>query len=338
MRKKIFLLFISIILANCSNDSDDNTNQVSCQMEFQNLGITESSSTISVDLFPWLTEEVAWGVKYSNDVLELSYGYNCGDECSMDYYFMFDINDTCISFDYAYNVSTDFGTYMYHNVYLNNSTFKLDVQEWIPNEKFVGRLLENNDDGATEYNFYTQFNNDDYFDTSSIDYLSFEGCMDTILPYNIDINSDGQADFSFDSSEELVQNMNQLAYTETTIYFKSLNETSNKIMINSSFEDFHFSSNILPVNSESFTEETTSGDFGYYADFVSDTPYPFQQYNYLGFDYLNGYEDDYIMIKMQMDGAWHYGYVRFNMSINGCSLNIIETYLNPVPNEHFIID
>ncbi|NIK92148.1 hypothetical protein GZ212_08285 [Mangrovimonas sp. CR14] len=342
MIKNIFLLILPIFILSCSKDDSIVLEDQICEMQFVDLGITEESDHIEVQIFPGLVESLSWEVNFTDDTLLLFYDYPAGDEGYINTTFKFKKKSDCILFDYGYTAQIDAVDFDWGGIFESTATYEIIVQEWIPDEKFVGRLIATENGTTSSYDFYVTLTDLDYISIEDLNYISFDDCMGNVLPLEIDLNNDGTPDFSFDSEDILVNySTNQLSHLDSYLYFKALNP-NNKVLGN--FDDFMFvvQSESTIQSSEAMVYEENEGVFGFYRDYTSNSQFPYMLYN-------NWYENNipipiisqynYIFIRMEINGQPHYGYVRFSLDpFITCSLTIEETYLNPTPNEHITIE
>lgn len=346
MKKLLPLLGIFLLYLNCQNDDDSNelanVPEETCEMQFDDLGLTEAHAIVIPEQHEYpsdINDNTSWMVKYSENIVELSYerGYSPENHGNVVYVFK-KIND-CIKYDYRYEVVMG-GIHPINGVYEYFIEHDLIIQEYIPDEKLVGRLIGEYDSEIHNIDFWIDFTTDDFFVEEVPNYISFQNCLGNQLPMNIDINNDGVDDFRFTRDEQMYENT---AFPEivpelrNAVYFETI---SNNNAILAGFEN-----NSLPVFTEQLDENGSETNLVvWHADFIHENNYPYKQFNFWArysnwepylYSTLTNF---HYAIKMIVNGEPHYGYVKFSLSGIDCEIIIHETYLNPTPNEHIIIE
>jgi hypothetical protein len=276
-----------------------------------------------------------WKGKYSENSVEVNFSVK-GWEGETDLVgFVFRKKNNCIELDYAYysffGGCCDGSSYSLLSVnYINIDSFT--IQEYIEDDKLVGQItfLNPNTQTLVTIKFSYIFTPDDYFD-SNISDVTFNDCFDTNFSINIDLNSDNINDFSITHNEtDLLPDG-----TTHTIQINSLNENTistkyiflpHKIIFEPPFSSF------ISLGSN----DITNHNLGRFSEYTS----PLQNFNYWhsteGATYNN--IDDYIIVKVEKDGLFYYGWIKIKIDYEDCIFEIVETYINPTPNEHISVN
>ncbi|PNQ72651.1 hypothetical protein C1T31_10920 [Hanstruepera neustonica] len=353
MKKILFLFGILFLFLNCQNDDDNQENSLipeeACDMQFDDLGLTEANALITVDNY-YENLEVTWTAKYSEKTLELSYERICGEECiGKDVYVFKKIND-CIKYEYYYNTYTILMTPTVTSIKEVFSEHDFIIQEYIPNEKLVGRLIGEYGGITENIDFWIDFTTDDFFIEEVPNYISFQNCLNNQLPLVIDVNNDGTNDFKFTYYDELLDGSSSSDnrwISKLSSYVNIEGTNSNNVILCNEFDGIYRGAGIspseLPFSSDEFTTSSDSYLSIYYVDFVHEDNYPYKQYNFWTSRdgdafYTSNLSNFHYIIKMILNGEPHYGYINFSILGNDCEIIIHETYLNPTPNEHIVIE
>ncbi|WP_223033292.1 hypothetical protein [Hanstruepera marina] len=351
--KKI-LPFIGIVLLclNCQNDDDNQDNssipeEETCEMQFDDLGLTESNAFITFT-YSGISENVAWTARYSENTVELSYNDYCGDECNSKNIFIFKKLNDCIKYDYSYSVNNEHSTGGYSWIEEYFSEHDFIIQEYLPDERLVGRLVTDNFGINENIDFWIDLTTDDFFIEEVPNYISFQNCMSDLLPFHIDVNNDGTHDFKFTYSQEVVDEFifeNIIPYKRSRINIKANNgdHTILGIYFGGVLSRAGLSNYDLPASTEDFPDEGNEYLSMTHYDFLYENNYPYKQFNFWtsqdGYAFeTSNLSDIHYAIKMIVNGEPHYGYINFSILGNDCEIIIHETYLNPTPNEHIVIE
>jgi hypothetical protein len=275
-----------------------------------------------------------WKGKYSENSVEVNFSVK-GWEGETDLVgFVFSKKNNCIELDYAYYAffggCCDGSSRSLLSVkYINIDSFT--IQEYIEDEKLVGQItfLNPNTQNLVTIKFSYIFTPDDYFDSNTTD-ITFNDCIGTNFPINIDLNSDNVYDFSItlDDTDLLPDG------TTHTIQINSLNENT----ILSTLTRYRiileppFSSSDSPGSS--YINNYNLGIFREY------TP-PLQSFNFWFPNSFWRYKnniDGYIVIKFEEGGLFYYGWIKIKIDYEDCIFEIVETYINPTPNEHISVN
>ncbi|WP_250432602.1 hypothetical protein [Hanstruepera flava] len=354
---KRILPFIGIVLLclNCQNDDDNPENSAipeeeSCEMQFDDLGLTVANEIFFAEQAGWTIDDTPWKGRYSDNIIELSFEGNCGPECGAKAIFVFNKIGNCIDYNYYYTVYNQGG-----NIFDTRSIsesfllYELTIQEYIEDRLFVGRISNTHQNEIYNIDFWIELNEDDYFTEEVPEYTSFQDCLGSQTPFNIDVSNDNNPDYSIIYNEEIIQyHSYEVPYLKSEINFTSTNPNNTILGYFDNFNGAFYGGLQTTVNgtilSEDFTSESDSVYIGEYHDFIGESEYPYKQYNIWTGREWNIYDnpgilsDWYIVVKMILNGEPHYGYINFSILGNDCEIVIHETYLNPTPNEHITIE
>ena len=213
-------------------------------------------------------------------------------------------------------------------------------QDWEEDSLFSGELTFNYGPdsliGTVTRKFWVEFGPDDEYIAPTIS-DSFEESLGTQLPIRIDLNNDATDDFVFDYSiEEFDSSIHRKRFN---LRCDPLNAQNNVL----AKEDLFYSDHILVGTNSSSFEAVLSNDsnrnFAYRQEFEA----PFQNYNQWVLTYRNqpadwvsGYSP-YIMLRMNIGGQFYFGWIQIKMNFVDSTLEVLNTYFHPVPNEHITI-
>jgi hypothetical protein len=322
---KKYFLFSLLLLFSCSKNGiwDDP------QCIYNELGVTSLNS----EVYPSsVRNPVDWQGKYSEQSVEVNYNYPTGFEGQNDTFgFVFKKEGSCINFDYSYSNYDDPYTGFSFVKPIEIDSFEL--QEYIEDIKIVGQI--------TFYNPYTRetetkkfwyiYSTEDYFDTNTT-YVTFNNCTNSSIPISIDLNNDNIDDFSITSDEDnspdhLIKYSIEVFSLNNNIILSNTSLSPYKIIFEPPFsssnkrEDNSYIENTLAVFAEyqppldNFNHWITTNWYGYYIDFINSI-------------------DDYIIVKVEKDGLFYYGWIKIRVNYEDCIFEVVETYLNAIPNEH----
>ncbi|WP_223033291.1 hypothetical protein [Hanstruepera marina] len=346
MKKLLFIFCLSLLLFNCQNDDDNQENSIvpeeTCEMQFDDLGLTEAHAIVIPEQHEnpsAINDNTPWKARYSENIVELSYERGYSPESHGNVIFVFKKINNCIKFDYRYEVVMGGITPSINRVYEYFTEHDFIIQEYIPDEKLVGRLIGEYDGEIHNIDFWIDFTTDDFFIEEVPDYISFQNCLGSQLPMNIDINNDGVDDFKFTRDEQFLEDPafpEIIPILRNIIVFEA--DNNNTILAGTYNLD-------LPVFTENLDQSGRDEDYViWYTDFIHESIYPYKQFNF----WTRGYTNEpynlstltniHYAIKMMVNGEPHYGYINFSILGNDCEIIIHETYLNPTPNEHIIIE
>lgn len=349
MFKKKYLLLFPFVLLIVTSCLQENFNTPDCT--YQNLGITNQDTSFNGN-----SNSYKWNVRYNQNQVELyivlGYGHH-GEHDTIGYVFQ-KVNDlrsnsACLEFSYGYVHSTGYvGTIDLGKTRSIRSApvHDVQIQEWIENERFVGQLVvpANSTGGLSTLKFWVDYDSDDYYEyennTASASY-----CIDPVVPMNIDINHDGIDDFSFQnvtlelntglpkkfSSFSIIPLNNNIILERspssfTNLVFEPPFSSANAYEI----QNTNFITNALAILEE-FEPPYDRFDFWHYGNFTIHYYHPDHPYGF------NNDIDDYILVKLEKDGQYYYGWIKLLVKNYECHFEILETYISPIPNQHVSI-
>jgi hypothetical protein len=332
------LTIISLIFLSCSDT--EKTDLENCQVT--DLRITEFNGKKFI--FNNGQLESDWEIRYSDELVEIiaSHPYPNGHGELIYYGYVFKKINDCLEFYYAYSIAENlwFGK---ESVRLINVVNVL-IQDWEKDNLFSGEITEITETGNTiTRNFWIEFDTTSEYDFSYSP-LTSENCINLVTGYKVDVNNDGIDDIAFEKFE--------IPSNNTT-----LNEKSNSIKIvplnNNTLlrEDLIFFE--APFNSVDMREyviQPIGPSVFQYHDHIGllvEYEPPFDRFNMWyyggGFFYyganspLTNAVDDYLVIKIEKNGAYYYGWIKMKIDFDNCQFEVLETYSNPTPNEHISV-
>ena len=332
MFKKLFLLFLTIALfVSCLKDDNE-----TLQCYYSDLGITEANGS------SFLTNNgrrINWKVRHSEKFIEIYYFY--GPSNGHGEYWekghLFERNNNCSKYLLSYNKG--FGWYENLLEVRGNLNTNVVLQDWGNNGVFSGKFFNDN----SSSNFWVKLDTNSYYNFNN-NIQTTKNCIDLVTPQNIDMDGDGITDYQLLKKEQIIGTQ-QVSSLNNSVNIEALNNNSilkgNTIGIlneipfssNNQISNIHESNNILGLLID-FEPPFDRYNF-WYSDHHYGINYYYPYFPHKGF--ANN-KDDYILVKLERDGLYYYGWIKIKVNYANCQFEVLETYLNPNPNEHVSVN
>jgi hypothetical protein len=338
------LILLALIFTSCDSketaedeivDTIEDETTVDCSNS--EITITESDAIA----IPDATDPIYWKGIYNETSVRVGYTKQVSTDGETEsVYFVFKKVDACLTIDYAYKYYDGDLVDISAVTQINVSSFY--TQDWESDTKFSGVVtyIDPHDKSTYTRKFWVTFTTDDFVEETN-DFQYFSDCFITKLPLGIDVNKDNIIDFNLEY-EEIINNGNTPSYSEYQIKLTSSNTVLNSILSpNKSSIPFPiiFEAPFTTSDAKKYTTNLKNT-----LDIFYEFDAPYEEYNYFlnnNQTYkqtLNNNKDDYFVVSMILNGQEHYGTIQFKLNTSLCSVEVIETYLNPVAYEHFDVN
>lgn len=286
------------------------------------------------------TNPVRWTGTYSENSIKINYTKSVGtDGESETYTFIFDKTDDCPEIERAYKFYD--GSDDDISAVTEMQVLEFYVKQWKVDQLFSG-LIYYKDPHTKEFvsiKFWVDFTEEN-FEAENTNYYFFSDCFGNKLPINIDINEDGVTDYKM-ISEETRDIGNTPQFNIYTIKLESTNQSENQILSPKNNQAPYSVIFEAPFTSENKKQYLNGAKSALDVFYEFDAPY--QNFNYFldnnltNKKVLENNKVDYYIISMNLNDKIFYGWIKFEYSTENCNIEILETYLNPVSEEHISV-
>ena len=337
-RKLSTLLLFNLILFSCSNQQkmdeiEEIPEIVKCDIE--NLQITENDSiAISNTSNPSI-----WKGLYNATSVRINFTKKVGDDGETEKFTtVFLKNNNCLKVERAYKFYD--GKEVDISAVTQVTILDFSLQNYTIDELFSGIItyIDPHDKETYTRKFWIELQ-PEISEPSNI--LIFKNCFGNKIPIEIDINNDKITDFQL-IAEEIKDIGNNPKFSYFTIKLISTNTAITKILSPKRSNSPYFVIFEPPFSSEN-TEQYFGGVKNELDVFYQFEP-PYENYNYflsnkLTYrEILTNNKKDYFVISLFLGGKQHFGWIQFELDSANCAVKIVETYLNPVPDEHIFVN
>lgn len=339
--RKILIICSFVIICSCGSKSDDIDDVI--RLEDGTVVCTNTDTSITEGdnvVVEHPTNPILWKGSYTETTIKINFTIDVGtDGESEKFAFIFNKTDDCPKIARAYKFYD--GNNDDISAVTEMQVLEFYIKDWKVDQLFSG-LLYYKDPHTKEFvsrKFWIEFTEEN-FEIENTDYSFFSDCFGNQLPINIDLNTDGITDFIM-TAEKTRDIGNTPKFNIYTIKLVSSNDNINQIL--------------SPKNQQSpysviFEAPFTSEDKKQYFNGVKnalDVFYefdaPYQNYNFFlnnnltNKEVLENNKEDYYIISMNLNNTTFYGWIKFKYSTANCNVEILETYLNPIAEEHISV-
>lgn len=311
----------------------DNTNNCNTS----NISVSENDKVV----IPDATNPVLWKGHYNNSNVKISFTISAGvDNETETLNFVFDKIDKCLKINRAYKFYD--GKLVDVSAITEMNVVGFTMQNWEIDKKFSGIISYVDPHNKKTYNrkFWVEFSTDDYYEEPT-QFELFSDCFADKLPIPIDMNNDGNIDFNL-SYEELRDSGNKPAYSQYTIKLISTDSDKNFILSPKRNSSPYFVIFEPPFSSNNTRQYFNGVKNALDVFYEFDAPY--KKYNYLlnnNLTYKKILENnlyDYYVVSVHLNGNAYFGWIKFKFNATSCSMEILDTFLNPNANEHINVN
>lgn len=336
-----FFTFL-VFLWSC-NESLNETIEGSIICDTTEVIVSESDNYV----YKTNSEPVQWQGTYTNNIVQISFTESVGTDGETEKMsFVFTKVDDCLQIDYAYKYY--YGSYGDISAITQMDLLDVSINEWVKDKNFSGQIVyrDHHDKQIYTHNFWIDFTEDNY-QTEKTNYSYFADCFLDDLPIDLDLNNDGNTDYTL-TYEETRDTGNTPQYNAYTIKLISTDETINEILSpkNSSipypviFEPPFSSENTKKYDANKFNSADVRNALDVFYEFDA----PYEDYNYFLQNNLtnkkefNNKKDDYYLVRMTFNDNSYYGWIKVDFSATECYIEVLDTYLSPTPNQHVSVE
>lgn len=339
MFRSLSLLIILIFsLFGCSNpkildEIDDKPILIKCEVE--NLQITENDSIA----IPNPMNPVIWKGFYDATSVEIHFTEIISTDGETEsFYALFTRENACLKIDRAYKFYD--GKKVAASAITQVNIQNFSIQKYVIEKQFAGIIsyIDPHDKKFYTRKFWIELKPNS---EEVVEILNFKNCLGDKFPIEIDVNNDKNIDFQL-IAEEFKDLGNKPNFSTFTIKLISTNTTINQILSpkksNSPYKVV-FEPPFSSQNSQQYFDGVKN-ELDVFYQF--DTPY--ERYNYFLSNKLTYREilsndvKDYFLISIFMNGKQHFGWIQFQLDTTNCTVKIVETFLNPIPEEHVFVN
>lgn len=338
--KFFFKVFILFLFFSCSSKDENKKEIIDGILKCKNATILISEKD-SIAFDDDDSDPIYWVGAYNETSVKISFTKDIGfDDVTERHTFVFDKINGCLKIAHAYKYYD--GKKVDISAITGLEYLQSFTQDWEVDKKFTGHLSYMDPHNGKTYirKFWVEFSEEDYLEDVTNSQL-FANCFSSRLPIEIDMNNDGNTDFRLDY--DLIRNTgNNPSYSEYTIKLISSDNSINYILSpkrNSSPYSVIFEPPFSSRNTKQYFNGVKNALDVFY-EFDS----PYNKYNYFlnnNLTYTKNFNnniDDYYVVSLILDGEQHFGWIKFQFNSNNCSIDVLETYLNPNPNQHINVD
>jgi len=336
--RNLLLVLLAYLFFSCSSitapeEEENPDGLVNCS----NIEINISAGDNIV--IPHATNPVIWEGTYNENSVKISYTKPIDTE-SETFTFVFEKAGNCLKIERAFKFYDGKQVDVSAITAINVSEFY--TKEWETDKKLTGLLIYTDPHDKQEYThkFWLEFTEENYA-TENTNYALFEDCLSSKLPIDIDVNKDGFVDYKM-IAEKVRDVGNIPQFNRYVMKLISTNENENQILSprrNQGPYTVLFEPPFTSENTRQYFNEVKNA-----LDIFYEFDAPYQSFNYflnnrLTYkEFLANEKEDYYLIKMGLDAEEYYGWIQFKFNSETCTVEIIDTYLNPNADEHISVN
>lgn len=326
MKTNYFILLLALLIwISCGK------NEVPEVCNIVDINLSEGDSIAHVSP----TKDYYWTGFEDDTYININYAYKVGNFNESEKFSFIIKKGNCLTIDYAYkfydgkfyDVSAltimevlDFGyqTHISKKLITGFVSFKDPHSKEIITKKFWVNLKTKPTEEAPIY---------------------FKNCIGNQIPIAIDMNKDGITDFSFET--EIIENKsNKPNFKRYKVYLKS-NQASNGILSpikNNPPYTVIFEAPFTSQNTQIYITDVKD-ELDIFYEFAA----PFESYNFWvnnGLTYselLTNSKEDYYLVSLRQGTFVYYGWIKFRFLVRNCQIQVLDTYLHPIANQHISV-
>lgn len=337
-----FCLLILVFNA-CEPISEEEGVEGTILCDLSEIGITSSDNIVILDN----SESALWQGNYSDNTVRISYTKDLNDNNTTETLnFVFNKKEDCLQIDYGFEFYD--GSTADISAITQVSILEVTVQDWEIDQKFSGQIVyrDHHDKLIKTLNFWIEFTPDDYIPENT-DYTYFADCFSDKLPINIDLDNDGTIDYVI-LADEVVDFANSPNFVAYNIKLVSTDEEINEILSPRGvsipfpviFEPPFSSDDTRSYAANKFNSEDVRNSLDVFYEFSA----PYESYNFFLQNNLtyqkefSNSKDDYYALRLIRNNENFYGWVKIDFNALNCKIAVLDTYLNPNPEEHIYVE
>lgn len=338
LRKIIFFFFLSTFLFSCEKPSPITSPEDKIVCSTSNIDVNKTDNIVIENN----DETVLWKGIYTDTFVKINYTKSVGSDGETETLaFVFNKIGNCLQIDRGYKFYE--GGLFDESAITKMDILKVSIKDWIINKKITGQLtyLDHHDKKTYELKFWVEFTEADY-KIENTDYTFFSNCIGNNLPLDIDLDKDGKADFIL-GYEENKNTGNTPNFSTFTIKLSSTKDDDTNLILSPKKDNSpYFILFKPPFSSENTIRYKTNVKNTLEVFYEYDAPY--QNYNHFLSNKLTYSEnlqdnkDDYFLVRMTISGKHYYGWIKFQLKTNSCTIAILDTYLHDVEREHIYVN
>ena len=339
MRIKItlFILLFAILHACTSEEKQEFTaikDKINCANS--TLLISENDSIVDTES----AKPITWKGSYNDNSVEINFIKTIStDNETEKLSFVFKKVDSCLKIERIYKYYD--GNLVAISAITEMEILDFAIQDWEVNKLFSGSVTyqDHHDKKVYTRKFWVTFSSDDYVENTN-DFTLFSNCFASKLPIDIDMNADNLIDYKL-IYEKILNKGNNPSYTEYAIKLISTDPDINYILsprASKSPYSIVFEAPFSSENTHQYMSEMKNT-----LDIFYEFEAPYQKYNHFlnnKLTYKNEFsndKEDYFVVRINFGDKKFYGWIKFNLNVANCELEIIETYLNPIETKHISV-
>lgn len=344
--RTVFFIFVFALISSCGSQNKKAEEIIDVNEETPDEVINCSNATTLITESDALaissdTDPVYWIGTYNTTSIQIGFTKEIGfDDATERLTFVFNKTGNCLEIDRAYKYYD--GKLVDVSAITEMELHGFTTQDWDVDKKFTGDVTYKDPHDGQFYTrkFWIEFTENDFLEEPT-EFKLFSDCYLDKLPIEIDMNNDGNIDFNLSYLE--VRNYgSKPAYTEYTYQLISTNNDINFIL-----SPKRNSSPYVVLFESPFSSEETKQYFNGVKkalDVFYEFDAPYQKYNYFlnnNLTYrskLKNNSEDYFVVSLTLNGNQYFGWIKFSFNTDNCSVEVLDTYLNPTPNQNISVD
>lgn len=332
-----------VILCSCETDIRTEGIEGTVLCDRSNIEVTETDNIVLTNT----TETVFWSGNYSENIVRIHFTKKLNNHGAAETLnFVFNKVDNCLQIDRGYEFYN--GGISDINSITQVYILEAYIKDWEIDKKLTGQITyrDHHDKLIKKLNFWIEFKLDDY-EVKDPNYNYFSDCFTSKLPIEIDLDNDGTIDYSI-LAEEIIDFANSPNFVFNTIKLVSKDETINEILSPRGvsipfpviFEPPFSTENTRGYAANKFKSADVKNALDVFYEFEP----PYESYNFFlqnNLTYKKEFDNDkndYYAVKLIRNNESYYGWIKIDFNALECKVFVLDTFLNPNPNEHISVD